>query len=75
MTTDGLEIPMYFKTVENYFHEFEVEDDLNPLVPEFFLQFQLKSTVPFLETLGTNGLYMHYNFRHLFHEIASFEVI
>ena len=28
MTTDGLEIPMYFKTVENYFHEFEVEDDL-----------------------------------------------
>ena len=27
MTTDGLEIPMYFKTVENYFHEFEVEDD------------------------------------------------
>ena len=28
MTADGLEIPMYFKTVENYFHEFEVEDDL-----------------------------------------------
>ena len=28
MTTDGLKIPMYFKTVENYFHEFEVEDDL-----------------------------------------------
>ena len=28
MTVDELEIPMYFKTVENYFHEFEVEDDL-----------------------------------------------
>ena len=28
MTIDGLEIPMYFKTVENFFHEFEVEDDL-----------------------------------------------
>ena len=28
MTTDGLEIPMYFKTVENYFHKFKVEDDL-----------------------------------------------
>ena len=27
MTTDGLEIPMFFKTVENYFHEFEVEND------------------------------------------------
>ena len=28
MITDGLEIPMYFKTVENHFHELEVEDDL-----------------------------------------------
>ena len=28
MTTDGLEVPIYYKTVENYFREFEVEDDL-----------------------------------------------
>ena len=28
MTTDGLVMPMYFKTVENYFHEFKIEDDL-----------------------------------------------
>ena len=28
MGMDGIEIPMYFKTVESYFAEFEVEDDL-----------------------------------------------